>query len=158
MLRNLTLFALLFAVWILLSGHYTPLLLSLGVLSCFLAVYLSHRMDVVDHEGHPFHIYPRLLSYLPWLTYETIKSNIAVAKIILSKDVEVAPRMFTVSATQKGDVGKTIFANSITLTPGTMSLTIDDDKILVHSIDKATADDLLTGEMDRRVTQLVGDD
>lgn len=158
MLRNLTLFALLMAVWILLSGHYTPLLLSLGVISCLIAVLVSNRMDVVDHEGHPFHLYPRLLTYIPWLTVQTVKSNIAVARIILSKDMPISPQLFKVQSTQKGDVGKTIFANSITLTPGTVSLTVDDDSILVHSISRESAKDLLTGKMDRKVTQLAGDD
>lgn len=158
MTRSVTLFLLLFVTWLLLSGYFTPLLLILGLASCGIAVYIGHRMDVVDHEGHPIHLYPRLLNYIPWLTVETVKSNIAVAKIILKKDMPISPVVFRVKSTQKGDVGKMIFANSITLTPGTISMSVDDDSILVHSITQEAADDLLSGEMDRRVTRMTGDD
>lgn len=158
MMRSLTLFLLLFVIWLLLSGHTDMLLVSLGIVSCALTVYIANRMDVVDHEGHPIHIYSRLLTYIPWLTAETIKSNIAVAKIILRKEMPISPVVFRVKSTQKGAVGKTIFANSITLTPGTISMSVDDDSILVHSITQEAADDLLTGEMDRRVTRMTGED
>lgn len=158
MSRSMTLFALLFVIWLMLSGHTNPLLLFLGIVSCGITVYIANRMDVVDHEGHPIHLYPRLLHYIPWLTVETIKSNIAVAKIILSKEMPISPVVFRTPSTQKGAVGKTIFANSITLTPGTVSMSVDEDSILVHSISQEAADDLQTGEMDRRVTSVTGDD
>ena len=153
-----SLFVSLFVIWLLLSGHTDALLLSLGGLSCLLSVYLAHRMDVVDREGHPVHISPRLLTYIPWLTWETIKSNIAVGKMILHPKLPIDPVVFKVKATQPGDLGKTIYANSITITPGTVSMSVDGDEILVHAIDQGTADDLKSGEMDRRVTRMAGDD
>ena len=153
----LGLFITLAVIWLLLSGHTGGLLLTLGLISCLLTAYITYRMNVVDREGYPAQISPRLLSYIPWLTWETIKSNIAVGKMILDPKMPISPSVFTVKATQPDDLGKTIYANSITLTPGTVSMSIDGDEILVHAIDEGTADDLKSGEMDRRVTLLSGD-
>ena len=67
MLRAFGLGLTLFAFWLALSGHYTPLLLTLGVVSCVLVVSLAHRMDAIDEEGVPLQVSLRLLAYLPWL-------------------------------------------------------------------------------------------
>ncbi len=158
MTRSLSLLVTLFALWLLLSGHYGALLLSLGLFSCLLCVYIARRMDVVDREGHPAHLSLRLFAYFPWLAWETIKSNIAVAKLILDPRMPISPSVFTVRASQPGDLGKVIYANSITLTPGTVSMSIDGDQILVHAIDHEAEAGLKSGEMDRRVTLMAGND
>ena len=152
-----SLFITLAVIWLLLSGHTNPLLLSLGFVSVILTVIIDHRMNVVDQEGDRICYPPRLVTYIPWLAWETIKSNITVAKLILDPKMPIHPTLFTVKASQPGELGKTIYANSITLTPGTVSMSVDGDEILVHAIDKSTADDLLTGEMDRRVTRASGE-
>ncbi len=157
-MRSLSLIAVLFGLWLLLSGHYDPLLISLGIASCLLSFYIARRMDVVDHEGHPVHLSPRMMSYLPWLAWETIKANVAVAKLILHPRMPITPTVFKVPTSQPDDLGRVIYANSITLTPGTVSMSIDDEEILVHSITQDGKQDLLTGEMDRRVTRMVGVD
>ncbi|KHF25816.1 Na+/H+ antiporter subunit E [Solemya velum gill symbiont] len=153
----ISLFITLSVIWLLLSGHTNPLLLSLGLASVILTVIIDHRMDVVDQEGNRISYPPRLITYIPWLAWETIKSNITVAKLILDPKMPIRPNIFTVKASQPGELGKTIYANSITLTPGTVSMSVDGDEILVHAIDQGTADDLLTGEMDRRVTRISGE-
>lgn len=157
MTQSLTLFVLLFILWLLLSGHYDPLPIGLGIASCLFSVYIARRMDVIDKEGHPLHLSFRLFTYLPWLARETIKSNIAVAKIILHPRLPISPTVFTVRASQQGDVGKVIYANSITLTPGTVSMSLDGDKILVHAITREAEHELQSGVMDRHVSRVAGD-
>ena len=146
----------LFAVWLLWSGHYTPLLISLGVLSCLLVVAISHRMRVVDAEAHPVDIAGRFLLYLPWLLWAIVKANLDVARRILDFRLPISPRLIRVKASQKSDLGQVIYANSITLTPGTVSVDLEKGEILVHALTRECAEDLQTGEMDRRVAALEG--
>ncbi len=148
----------LFIVWLLLSGHYTPFMLILGVASCAIVVAITQRMEVIDQEGHPVHLTWRALIYWPWLMLEIVKANIDVAKRILIPSIGISPTMLRVKTSQRSDLGKVIYANSITLTPGTISVDVANDEILVHALSKAGADDLLTGEMDRRVTRMAGED
>ncbi len=143
-------------LWLLLSGHYDPLLLSFGAGSCLFVVYVAHRMDVVDHEGHPVHLTWRLALYWPWLFWEIVKSNIAVARIVLDPKLPIAPRIIKAKASQKSDLGRVVFANSITLTPGTVSIWVYPDHIEVHALDRSFDEDLQSGEMDRRASAVEG--
>ena len=146
----------MFALWLALSGQYVPLFLGFGVASCVLIVLIAGRLDVVDHEAVPLHLSFGYFNYIAWLGGEIVKSNWDVAKIVLSPSLPITPTMVWVPATQKSDVGKVIYANSITLTPGTVSVEIEDDLILVHAITRDAADGLLTGDMDRRVDAIEG--
>ena len=152
-MRLVSTFLILFAFWLLLSGYFTPFLMLAGV-GCALAVVLfARRMEVVDHEGHPIHLAPRaLLVYWPWLFKEIVKSAWSVATIILNPRLPISPTLVRVRTTQKTDVGRTTFANSITLTPGTISVEVGREEFLVHALTRAGARDLAGGEMDRRVT------
>ena len=146
-----------FTLWLLWSGHYTldhPLVLAMGVLSCAFVVYLAGRLSIVDEEGHPVHLVWHLALYLPWLLWAIIKANIDVTKRILNPRLPIAPRIVRVNGTQKTDLCRVIFANSITLTPGTVSLDLDEEDIVVHALTEEAADDVQSGDMDRRVTAL----
>ena len=129
MSRALSLSTLLFAIWLIWSGHYTPLLLAFGVLSCALVLLVSHRMRIIDPEGHPIHLVRGSLSYGLWLTWALVQSNVDLAKRVLSPSLPIAPRMIRVKASQKTHLGQVIYANSITLTPGTVSVDIEDGMI-----------------------------
>ncbi|MEX1036679.1 MAG: Na+/H+ antiporter subunit E [Sneathiella sp.] len=155
MLKTLSLFLVLMAVWLLLSGHYTPLIIGFGVASCALSALIAYRMDVIDHEGHPLHLGPRIFTYWGWLFIEIFKANIDVAKCVLFPRKYLRPRMFTVIASQKSDLGRVIYANSITLTPGTVTVDLDGDQIMVHSMTEASAAGVKSGDMDRRVTKVM---
>lgn len=157
MIHSISLGAVLFAVWVLLSGHFTPLLLSFGLGSCVLVVFITTRMELVDREGHPIHLTWGALTYWPWLLWEIIKANIDVARRVLKPQMDISPTLVRVKASQKSDLGQVIYANSITLTPGTISVDVVDGTILVHSIARDGADSLLEGEMDRRVSQMSGE-
>ena len=148
----------MFAVWLLLSGHYTPFLIALGIASSALVVLVTLRMDVADREGHPIHLTWRALTYWPWLMIEIIKANFDVAKQIMSPSLPITPTLLRVKASQTSDLGQVIYANSITLTPGTISVDVANGEILVHALSRAGAEALLEGEMDRRVTRMAGED
>ena len=158
MVHALSLGCVLFGTWLLLSGHYDPLLVGLGLASCASVVYVTHRMDVIDHEGQPVHLTWRGAAYWPWLLVEIMKANIDVARRILTPGRSISPTMLRVRATQSTDLGLVIFANSITLTPGTVSVDVGESEILVHALSREGADDLARGEMDRRVTRMSGGD
>ena len=144
------------AVWLLWSGHYTPLLLGLGAASCAATLAISLRMNIVDQEGAPIGLPPRLLLYLPWLFLEIVKANLHVAARILHPRLPISPRIIRLRAGQSGDLGRVIYANSITLTPGTVSIETEGDTITVHALTAEAEEGVLTGEMDRRVTRLEG--
>lgn len=143
------------AVWLLLSGHYTPLITGFGVASCLLSALIATRMDVNDREGHPIYLGPRIITYWGWLVVEIFKANMDVAKCVLFPTRFLRPSMFTVTASQKTDLGKVIYANSITLTPGTVTVDLDGDQVMVHSLTEGSAEGVQNGDMDRRVTKVM---
>lgn len=144
------------AVWLLLSGYFIPLLLSLGAASVILVVFLAWRMDVVDHEGVPVHLGMAALTYWPWLMVEVVKSNIDVSRRVFSRGPDISPTLVRVRASQHTELGHVIYANSITLTPGTVSMDLTGDWILVHAVSLEGAKALIEGEMDRRATAMEG--
>ena len=148
---------LLFGIWLLLSGIFTSFIISLGILSCAAVIWVTIRMDIVDHEGHPLHLTWRALIYWGWLIVEIIKANIDVVKLVLSPTLKISPTMVRVRASQETDLGQVVYANSITLTPGTISVDVANNEILVHALSETGARDLLGGEMDRRVSKMAGE-
>ena len=157
LLRSFSLFLFLFALWLLLSGFFQPLLIGLGFASCALVAWIAWRMDVIDREGHPIHLTWRAVTYWAWLAWEIVKTSIAVSRLILDPKLPISPRVIHVKASQADELGHVIYANSITLTPGTVSIDVIGHTIEVHSLNKAFADDLETGEMDRRVVRMEGE-
>ena len=134
------------------SGYYTPLILSLGVISCLLCVYITIKGKFLDNETLPIYFFPRLIQYTLWLIKEILKSNIQTAKVIIMKSEE--PELFSVKATQKTNEGKVTYANSITLTPGTVTTQIKNDIFEVHALTNFFGDDVRSSEMDKMVTWL----
>jgi multicomponent Na+:H+ antiporter subunit E len=155
MLHALVLGASLAVFWLLLSGYFhEPLLLTLGALSVLLTLWLSFRIDRHDGERVRLRIDPAIIRYWAWLLVEIVKANIDVAKLILAPKLALSPRMIRVKATQPTDMGVVIYANSITLTPGTVTVDIDGDELVVHAITQDMADGLTGGDMGDRVTAL----
>lgn len=157
--RNIVLFVVLFAAWLLMSGHYTPLLIGVGIASCAFVTWLADRIGGTDEEGLPLHIMARLPTYLVWLIREIVISNIATGRLILRG--RARPVMFTTTATQASAGGLVTYANSITLTPGTVTIEVEDadgdnPRFLVHALNASFAADVESGEMDCRVTALEG--
>ena len=140
--------------WLLNSGHNTALMLSLGAVSIALVLYIAHRMDVVDHESQPLHITRQLPGFYAWLIKEIILANLLVVKHIWLGNKTISPTLKIIKGSQKTDIGKVIYANSITLTPGTVTVNLEGDLFMVHALLRESIEDLEAGEMDRRVTQL----
>lgn len=149
-------FVVLLATWFLWSGHTDFLLVSFGIISCAGVVALSMHLGILDDESLLFEYGFRPLVYVPWLLWEITKSNFAVAKLILQPQPRLSPKMLYVRPSQRTAMAQVIYANSITLTPGTVALDIRQGRLLVHALTEETAYDLAQGEMDRRVTQLEG--
>ena len=148
---------LLAAVWLLWSFHFTPLLLTFGALSILLVLWIVARMRIVDREANLGDLQNvGILLYLPWILWEIVKANLDVSRVILDPKLPIAPRMIRVDASQRSPLGKVIYANSITLTPGTVTVDVDeeDSTILVHALTSTAYQSLMTGEMDRRVRAL----
>ena len=145
-----------FAVWLLWSNHYTPLLLACGAGSCLLVVLLAQRMKVLDEEGFPVHLGARLLTYVPWLAWALVRSNVDVALRILRPKPPISPRLLRVRPGQRTSLGRAIYANSITLTPGTLTCDADGEEFTIHALTGEAAEELESGAMDRRVRRLEG--
>lgn len=138
--------------WLVMSGHYTAITIPAGILSVLGVVAMARRMDIADSEGHPIHLLPRaIFSYWPWLAKEIVKAALDVTKIILDPKLPVSPTLIRVKVSQRTPVGVATYANSITLTPGTITARVTGDEFLVHAVTRAGAEDLAKGEMDRRV-------
>ena len=153
-MHALSLTASLMLFWLMMSGDFGALNLALGIASAFLVVAISTRMDVVDHESQPIHLTPRLPMYWGWLTGQVVKSNLDVTRRIWTPGCPISPKVVRLGLAQETALGKVIYANSITLTPGTVTVSIEDDEILVHALAHEDILMLETGEMDRRVRDL----
>jgi multicomponent Na+:H+ antiporter subunit E len=156
MRQAIVLFVHLVVVWLLLSGHYDAGMIGFGLLSAAIVVLLTWHLGVLDRESLPVHLGLRVFVYIPWLIKEVVKANIDVARIILDPALPISPRLIRLRASQKSEVAQVIFANSITLTPGTITLDLRDGSVLVHALTESGAADLQAGEMDARVAALEG--
>ena len=158
-MRFLSLTIALSCFWLLLSGHFTfehSLILIFGIISVLICLYMSFKMKIIDEEGHPVQLLLGSLTYMPWLFLEIIKSTIHVTKVILSPSLPISPSMIKVSASQKTPVGVNVYGNSITLTPGTITVGVNGNELEIHALTKDTAADLKSGAMDLRVSQFEG--
>lgn len=152
--RMLALLIPLVAAWLLWSGLYKPLLLTLGLFSCVLTIYVKHRMEYFQTEMFALQFGRRLIGYWLWLAKEVVKSSLDVARIIVSPSLPISPQVVTIKASCENPVEQATLANSITLTPGTLALDVYKGEITVHALTEAGADELRKGEMDRRILAL----
>jgi multicomponent Na+:H+ antiporter subunit E len=153
-LSSVLLLLLILAItWLLWSGLYKPLLIGLGIFSCVLSVYLAHRMGFFRHQAL-LGLIPRLPGYWLWLLREIIISSLEVAKLILKPSLSISPTVVVLEAETKTDVGQVILGNSITLSPGTVTLDLHEGKLLIHCLTSESATELLKGEANRRAAAL----
>ena len=152
--RILILAVLLIAAWVLWSGYLKPLLLGLGALSCLLTVWIVRRMGYFDDENFAFHYDWRLIGFWAWLGREVVVSSIEVARVVLRRRLVVEPKVVNIDGSGLGPVDLALLGNSITLTPGTLTLDVHEDRLLVHALTADGAAALERGEMQRRVAAL----
>lgn len=161
MRHGLALGLVLAVVWLLWSGYLLPLMALWALVSIGGAVVLSGRLGLLDDEGVPLHLWrPRLVPYLGWLTWQVVLSNVDVVKRVWARRPALDPQVLEVPAQAATSAGRVLYANSITLTPGTITVRLLDEggdaRLLVHALHAGTADDLRGGEMGRRVAAVEG--
>ena len=156
--HTVSLGALLFMLWLGLSGQLTPLMLSLGLASTLFIVYISHRMDVIDREKYPAHMTPMLIGFWAFLSREIVIANIDVLRRIFKPGKNISPQMIELPLTLKSDLSRVIYANAITLTPGTVCVQLNKESITVHTLSNEAAEDLRSGRMARAVPEDYEDD
>ena len=137
-----------FDVWSLHNAHYKPWCDQ----RCFCCGHVLHRMGGTDQEGLPTHMFLRLPGYLLWLFKEILMSDLSTAKVILTNQSD--PEMFRTKFSQKTGAGVATYANSITLTPGTVTIDIEKDAFLVHALSSSFGDDVRSLEMNEKVLNL----
>ncbi len=155
-MRYLAIFLVLFATWMLWSGHTELLLISFGLGSCALVVWVGARLRILDKEGFPFELLLRLVGYVPWVLWQVVKSNIEVARIILTPSLPIYSHLIHIDVKQRTALGQAIHANTITLTPGTFTLDVRNNTFLIHALTREFADEDGTGDLDERVSRLEG--
>jgi multicomponent Na+:H+ antiporter subunit E len=153
---RIALVATLFAFWLVLSGIWTPFLLAAGLGASIAVALVARRMDVADREGHPIHLTPGALLYWPWLIKEIALAGWQVTRIILHPRLPISPTLVRFRPSQQSTVGLVTHANSITLTPGTITVEAGRDEFQVHALTREGAQAAVDSEMDRRVCRLEG--
>jgi len=149
---------LLAGTWLLFSGMWTnPILVPLGAVSVMFSIWLSHRLGILDRTARPMRIILASLRYWPWLLGQIVLSSMQVARQVLSPRLDINPRIMRLPMTQQTDLGRAMLANSITLTPGTVSIHVRKDEIWFYALDAESAQGTLSGEMDRRVRRFEED-
>jgi len=140
------------AAWLLWSGLYKPLLLLLGTASCLLTFWLVRRMGYFDDELFALRVSWRLLRYWWWLGGQIIRSSLEVTRVVLDPKLPISPRVIDLEAESPHPFDQVVLGNSITLTPGTLTIDLHQGVLKVHTLTEAGARELMSGEMNRRVT------
>lgn len=132
--------------WLLLSGMFEPLMLTFGAVSVLISLWLTKRMLKIDNEQYTFFVTTSLISFLIKLFYKIVLSNIDVSLRVLGfKPVEST--FITIKVPYDNDIAKVLYANAITLTPGSASIALSDHTLLVHTISESGAKDLMDGDI-----------
>jgi len=154
-LKNIVKFFLLFGLWLLMSGMLDPLLIVFGLSSVCGVIIITNRMDKADNYNLKIKLnLLQFVYYLSWLSLEIVKANLKVTRIILSKTLPQNQRFLKVKYSQNSDFFQVMFANSITLTPGTISTETEPEYFLIHALDYSPEDIESLKEMDLRITKL----
>ena len=151
LLRICSIILILFAFWLMLSGQFSTLLVTLGVFSALLSVAVSMRMRLFHGRTHLAELVWTLPKYWLWLSFQIAKSGLDVALRIVHPKLPIEPGFIKIPVSKSSGLGRATYANSITLTPGTLTIEIDEENILVHTLTKAAGTDLISGKMHRKI-------
>ncbi len=146
--------AVLSAFWLLLSGYLQPLLLSFGVVSVAIVIIVLQRMDATDHERKRVTSGYHLVRYVVWLLGEIWSSSVQVTKLIWSSPNKLSPSLARIPANKVPKNTQALYANSITLTPGTLSIDLEDNELTVHALQKSSIVELQEGAMERKISDI----
>ena len=143
-------------LWFILSGYLKTNLLVLGAISCVLVTIIAMKMRVYLSNNERLNFVIRMPLYLPWLFKEILISNLHVAYKILRVKPDIQPNSLSIRPSQKTNTGIALHANSITLTPGTISIDYDGDRILVNALTDHTAQGIIAGDIDKQFNKIEG--
>jgi multicomponent Na+:H+ antiporter subunit E len=148
----LKVFILIFIFWFLLSGMTNLLMIMLGLFSSFFVVWIINKMDLVDREVsfHNFNI-SKLIMYFFWLLREIIVSNLKVCLYIITPNKKINPEIIKIKSRQNSEFANVLYANSITLTPGTVTIDVDKNNFTVHTLDTQFKESLEKNIMDEKI-------
>jgi multicomponent Na+:H+ antiporter subunit E len=163
-MQALSKFLVLMVFWVALSGQIDVraagdlYLLTCGVLASIFVTFIAMKKGILDEEGQPLHLAYGMIIYFPWLFKEIVLANLDVAYRVWHPRLEIEPRMIRLPLDVQTSLGAVIYANSITLTPGTVTVSVDEDKreLLVHALSDTSAEGLLSGEMQKRIKRVEG--
>jgi len=157
-IRLLLIVPVLFAFWLLLSGKYDTWLVISALLCSVLVVAFARAKGVTDGEGFPVEDLARGLVYWPWLAWQMVLSALDVSRLILGIG-RISPSLVSVEALQASATGLTTYANSITLTPGTISVEVSEHRrrIWVHAITRENAAGFADDPMNEWVAWMDGE-
>lgn len=141
------------AFWFVLSGETSPFFLGLSAVAVLAALWLSARLKLIDREASPYHRAPQLLVYLAWLIGQIVKANIAVISRVLGPKHAIDPAMVEVETSAQSRLGTALFANSITLTPGTVTVDVEGATLKVHALVRENASTDSFAPMDRKAAR-----
>lgn len=131
--------AALAVFWFAMSGETSPFFLGLSVFAVLATLWISASLKIVDRDASPYHRALRLLVYMGWLIIEIVKANLAVIARVLGVRHSIDPAMVEITTTARTSLGKVLFANSITLTPGTVTVDVDGQVLKVHALVRENA-------------------
>lgn len=152
MVHSFLLFGFLMLAWLLLSGHYTPLIIGLGVASVLFAVLMARRVGASDDEGLPLYLIPGLPKYFVWLIIQILLSNWATIRLIFSR--AISPCIARVDTKGMTTAALVLYANSITLTPGTVTIEVEEDGFMVHALTADMLAEVKGGDMAARIRRI----
>lgn len=143
----------LYAFWLALSGHYEPWFNISGLVLAAAVLAFCWMKGITDAEGFPVGLIPRGFVYWPWLLWQIVKSGARVTRLILDPRLPISPTLVRVDALERTSVGLTTYGNSITLTPGTLTIEITESghALWVHALERESAEGFADDEMNRRV-------
>ncbi|OKY25546.1 MULTISPECIES: Na+/H+ antiporter subunit E [Thalassotalea] len=148
---------LLFGFWLLLSGYYQPLLLTFGLISVAIVIVVIKRMDNVDQQEKSVSTGYRVLRYFLWLISEIIRSSLQVTKLVWGPSKSVSPSLSKINVSKIPHNSRVLYVNSITLTPGTLSVDLEGDELTVHALQKKSIDRLKKGDMENKLKIIWGE-
>ena len=155
-------FLALFGFWMLLSWRLDPMYLAFGLISAAgITVWAQRLTATIVHDDRPSPgwfrlptLAARLVAYVGWILWSMLKAGLQIARIVLSPGLNIDPRELRFRIDLRSPMARTVFANSITLVPGTLTVDIEGDWVLVHALYPEAADDILSGKLQNRVARL----
>lgn len=155
-MQRLLVFLAMLAFWLVLSGHYDALHMGAGVVCAGLVSLASSDLFTFGTGARSSFRIGRFVLYIPWLLWEILQGSLHVTSLVL-RPSGIRSRVIRFRTHLQNQVAKVVLANSITLTPGTVTVDIEDDLFTVHALSDTAAESLLGGDMERRVAWVFGE-